>query len=72
MFQENCIMDNDVPDRIKKKKKRGWKKKSARGVLFDRKIPIEVKGKSYDRAMKPAILHGNEPLRSNISIRWVL
>ncbi|XP_071687374.1 uncharacterized protein [Rutidosis leptorrhynchoides] len=50
-------IDEDVSHRIKV----GWVKwRAATGVLCDRKIPLNLKGKFYKVAIRPVMLYGSE------------
>ena len=50
-------MDQDVRPRIQE----GWNNwRSASGVLFDKKVPLRLKGKFHWTVVRPAMLYGTE------------
>ena len=57
ILQKNGELDGDLNHRIQA----GWMKwKSASSVLCDRRMPLNLKGKFYRTAIRPAILYGTE------------
>ncbi|KAL5157229.1 Secretory carrier-associated membrane protein 3 [Glycine soja] len=57
VIQDDGEIEGDVNHRIQA----GWMKwRKASGVLCDAKVPIKLKGKFYQTAVRPAILYGTE------------
>ncbi|KAM7524737.1 hypothetical protein LguiA_014639 [Lonicera macranthoides] len=57
IIQEDGEIEGDVNHRIQA----GWLKwRKASGVLCDKKVPLELKGKFYRTAVRPAMLYGTE------------
>ena len=57
IIQKDRKIDSDVNHRIQA----GWLKwRSATGVLCDRNIPLWLKEKFYQTAIRPALLYGTE------------
>jgi hypothetical protein len=57
MLQKNGDIDKDVSHRIKV----GWLKwRHASGILCDPRVPLNLKGKFYRTAIRPAMLYGAE------------
>jgi hypothetical protein len=57
MLQKNGDINEDVSHRIKA----GWLKwRQASGVFCDPRVPLNLKGKFYRTAIRPALLYGVE------------
>ena len=64
IIQQNGDIDEDIKQRIRV----GWQKwKAASGVLCDKRVPLDLKGKVYRMVVKPAVLYGSEcwPLKKD-------
>jgi len=56
IIQQNRDIDKDINQRIKV----DWQKwKYTVGVLYDKRIPIGLKGKVYHIVVRPAVLYGS-------------
>ena len=55
--QESCSCEREVKRRVQIGWN-GWRRVS--GVICDRRLPDEVKGKVYSSVVRPAMLHGHE------------
>jgi len=57
ILQNDGEIEADVNHRIQA----GWLKwRRASGVLCDKKVPLKLKGKLYQTAVRPAMLYGTE------------
>src|SRR5215467_3203283 len=57
VVQEDGKIDREVSGKIQA----GWRKfREASGVLCDRRVPVRLKGKVYESAVRPAMLYASE------------